>query len=157
MPKPLIESKLVERSIIQTNHSDVKSSDFIFRKKRSEKYINIIKSLDIASHNISQANIEEIINEIKRELPEVIIGDLPIGIVAKCYLGEAYEVHTLSFIGQEIITHYKSNEFLPQELEKARTLANNPHYAFVEVYKDKIIAVKEDGSTSIVKEGGSNG
>jgi hypothetical protein len=39
-------------------------------------------------------------------------------------------------------------EPLPDEFEKARTLANHNAYAFVEVYRDKIILVREDGTAT---------
>ncbi len=134
-----------------SKNTSFETPELVFRRKRSSKYLDTIKSFDIAGHNIAQDKIEEIINAIKSEIPEISIDELPIGIVAKCYLGEPYEIHTLSLLGKSIIHHYKKGEALEPDLEKARTLANNKNYAFVEVYKNKLIAVKEDGSTSIIK------
>ena len=51
-----------------------------------------------------------------------------------------------------IIEHYKQGQALPEDLEKARTLANNENYAFIEVYKTKLIAIKEDGTASIIND-----
>ena len=67
-------------------------------------------------------------------------------------MGEPYEVHTLSMLGEYIVKHYKVGESLPDGMEKARNLANNEKYDFVEVYQNKIIAVKEDGSTAIIED-----
>ena len=157
MPKPIINFKSSQNqniipSVNLKDKTTFHSPETIFRRKRSQEYINKIKKLDMLGHNVSQAQIDEIINAIKNELPEISIDELPIGIVAKCYLGEPYEVHTLSLFGKSIIRHYKLSEGLPAELEKARTLANNENYEFIEVYHTKLIAVKEDGSTAIIED-----
>ena len=156
MPRPIINLKQqkienVEIVLNQSPKKEFESPELAFRRKRSQEYIEKIKKIDIAGHNISQTEISEIINTIKNELPEITIDEFPIGIVAKCYLGEPYEVHTLSMLGKFIIKHFKSGEILPDGMEKARNLANNENYEFVEVYPDKLIAVKTDGSTSLIR------
>jgi len=159
MPKPIINLKKVQAENLTQNLAFESKSSFksnspelVLRRKRSQNYVNILKKLDIAGHNISQDKINEIINAIKNELPELSIDEFPIGIVAKCYLGEPYEVHTLSMLGKSIVEHYKIGQSLPEGLEKARNLANNENYEFVEVYHNKIIAIKEDGSTAIIED-----
>lgn len=151
MPKPILDTQNIQTQSLDNITFDAQngfeSSELAYRRKRSKAYIDVVKTFDIEGHQISQSKVNEIINSIKNELTEV---SLPIGIVAKCYLGEPYEVHTLSLVGKMIITHYKRKEGLPAELEKARNLACNPNYAFIEVYKDKIVAVSENGSVSIV-------
>lgn len=157
MPKTILnlgnneDGKISETMAFKQSQS-FENPNIVLRKKRSKKYIEEIKKLDITAHNITQEQIQGMIDAIKNELPVISIDDLPIGIVTKCYLGESYEVHTLSLIGKSIIRHYKIGESLPNELEKARTLANNKNYAFIEVYQTKIIAVKEDGSVSILED-----
>jgi hypothetical protein len=37
---------------------------------------------------------------------------------------------------------------LPDDFEKARALAKHNAYAFVEVYRDKIILIREDGTAT---------
>ncbi len=157
MPKPIININQQQRESIagvfnQNTNKSFESPELVFRRKRSQEYINKLKKLDILGHNISQSEINEIINAIKNELPEISMDKLPIGIIAKCYLGKPYEVHTLSMLGKFIVKHYKLQEPLPDGMEKARNLANNENYEFVEVYRDKIIAVKSDGSVSIIKD-----
>ena len=157
MPKPIINTDNIRENQVSKNgftslQVQFETPDTIFRKKRSNEYINTIKKLDITGHSMTREQIDEIINAVKLELPVLSINDLPIGIVAKCYLGEPYEVHTLSFLGNAIVKHYKHSETLPDGLEKARTLANNENYSFVEVYQTKIIAVKEDGSVAILED-----
>lgn len=120
------------------------------RQKRSPQYLDAIKKLDAGSHLCSPHEVDALLDAIRAELPEIMIDLLPIGLVAKCYLGHPYEVHTVERTGH-IIRHYKSFESLPGLLEGARDLARHPGYAFIEVYTDKLIAVSASGDTSIVK------
>ena len=85
---------------------------------------------------------------IRHEFGTADIDCLPLGIVSRCFLGEPYEVHVLDLSGTHIVNHYKSNEPMEPYFEKARTIAQHNAYALVEVYKDKIILIREDGSAS---------
>lgn len=120
------------------------------RRKRSRHYIEAIAGLDAGMHTCSRHDVEAMLDAIRAELPEITIDRLPLGLVARCYLGTPYEVHTVERSGT-IIRHYKSFEALPGLLEKARGLALHGGYAFIEVYEDKLIAVAESGDTSVVK------
>lgn len=120
------------------------------RSKRSKAYIESLQKLDAGGHTNNREALDSLLAAIQRELPEISIDHLPVGIVAKCYLGVPHEVHTLDRQGM-IIRHYKSFEALPPLLERARSLAMHPNYAFIEVYPDKLIAVSQNGDTSMVK------
>lgn len=120
------------------------------RSKRSMTYIESLQKLDAGGHIHNREVLDALLNAIQHELPEISIDHLPVGIVAKCYLGAPHEVHTLDRQGM-IIRHYKSFEALPPLLERARSLALYPNYAFIEVYADKLIAVAQNGDTSMVK------
>lgn len=120
------------------------------RSKRSKAYIESLQKLDAGGHAHTREALDALLAAIQRELPEISIDRLPLGIVAKCYLGTPHEVHTLDRQGM-IIRHYKSFEALPPLLERARSLALHPGYAFIEVYPDRLIAVSENGDTSMVK------
>jgi len=37
---------------------------------------------------------------------------------------------------------------MPMDFEKARALAMHNSYAFIEVYTDKLVLIREDGSTT---------
>jgi len=106
--------------------------------------------LDAGGHVHSTAATEALLAAIRQEFPDVQIDALALGIVAKCYLGAPYEVHTLECSGS-IIQHYKTGVPLPQGMERARSLARNAHYAFIEVYTDKLIAVSASGQTAIIE------
>ena len=60
----------------------------ILRKKRSQKYMEAMKSLDAGGHVHNQEKVNELINIIREEFPEVelINSGMFLGILAKCYL-----------------------------------------------------------------------
>lgn len=91
--------------------------------------------------------METLIAEIRAEFPELGLPDLPLGWVSRCHLGAPYEVHTLDAEGQ-IVQHYRRGESLPPQLERARTLALHPAYAFVEVRRDTLHCVRLDGTVT---------
>lgn len=124
----------------------------ILRKKRSQKYMEAMKSLDAGGHVHNQEKVNELINVIREEFPEVELIDkgMLIGILAKCYLGFPYEVHTLNFTLSSIIEHYKRGQTLPDGMEKARGIAVRGMYEYIEVYKDYCCAVSSDGTVSII-------
>ena len=124
----------------------------ILRKKRSQKYMEAMKSLDAGGHVHNQEKVNELINVIREEFPEVELIDkgMLIGILAKCYLGFPYEVHTLNFTLSSIIEHYKRGQTLPDGMEKARGIAVRGMYEYIEVYKDYCCAVSSDGTVSMI-------
>ena len=169
MPKPIINNeqsdlKFDTKSILE-ERSKCKSPELAFRKQRPEEYVNLLKDLDIEGQTMSSNKIREIVDGIKNACPEIVLGDTFIGIFGKCRLGCVYDVHTLSInkgfgltevthlpgYGRLILKHYLRNETLPEGLEKARALACNKQYVFVEVYTDKLIAVGHNGKTAIIE------
>ncbi len=54
-----------------------------------------MKKLDAGGHVMDGALFRGLIDAVRQELPEVAFEQLPIAIVARCYLGHPYEVHTL--------------------------------------------------------------
>jgi hypothetical protein len=122
--------------------------DRSLRLKRSPKYMEAIRKLDAGIQSTDKNAYEEVLKAIKEELPEVMLQYPLQGVVAKCYLGPPYEVHSLDLCGQ-IIQHYEMLRPLPGILERARSLALHSEYIFIEVYYDKLVAVRQDGSTSV--------
>ena len=123
--------------------------DRMLRKTRSKEYMNAIQKLDAGGHVHNQDKVNDILASISNEFPEIEIGDFMLGIVAKCYLGKPYEVHTLDISGQ-IIEHYKAGNSLIGGLEKARALAIRGGYAFIEVYIDCCRCISYDGTVSVI-------
>lgn len=120
------------------------------RQRRSLAYVGTMAKLDAGGHVHTRDSLDALLAAIRSELPELTIEHLPVGIVARCRLGPPYEVHTLDR-NESIIRHFKTFEPLPAFMERARALALYPGYAFIEVYADKLIAVADNGDTSIVK------
>ena len=122
-------------------------SDREILKKRSKKYLDLIAQLDAKTLTETQG-VEALIENIKQEFGTADLASLPMGIVSKCYLGHPYEVHTLDLVAKCIITHYKISEAMEPDFEKARTVALHNAYAMVEIYKDKLILIRQDGTAS---------
>lgn len=119
------------------------------RQRRSTAYVEAMTRLDAGGHVHSKTATDALMEAIRQEFPDVQIEGWPVGIIAKCFLGAPYEVHTLDCTGS-IIQHFKGGETLPQGMERARSLARSDHYAFIEVYTDKLIAVGVNGQTAII-------
>lgn len=152
MPRQILNTKASIDININTNSgtqlkSGAVTSDRILLQKRSKKYIQALTSLDLGALTATQG-FAELIEKLKIEFGELGITEYPLGVVSKCYLGHPYEVHVLDLSGTQIIEHYKKGEPLPSLLEKARNLALNNSYAMIEVYINKMILVKEDGTTT---------
>jgi len=122
-------------------------SDIDILKKRSKKYVELISSLDHKTLSDTKG-MDDLMKAIQEEFGTAELTSLPLGILSKCFLGHPYEVHTLDLSGGYIIKHYKIDEILPVDFEKARGLAKHNAYAFVEIYRDKIILIREDGTAT---------
>lgn len=119
------------------------------RQKRSAQYVEAMTRLDAGAHTQGAQASHDLQAAIRQELPDVSVDALPLGIVAKCHLGPPYEVHTLDCTGG-IIHHFKTGEALPQLMERARSLAQHPSYAFIEVYSTRLVTVSASGQTAII-------
>ena len=162
MPKPMLHTPQTqnrsqdllsavptEQRQRQTQQMDKLKLDKLLRKPRSKEYMDALNRLDAGGHVHNQGKVNEIIDAIRAEFPEVELSGMLIGFVAVCYLGPPYEVHTLDFTGQ-IIEHYKVRQTLPNGMEKARSIAMRGGYAFIEVYIDCCRAIRSDGTVSVI-------
>ena len=165
MPKPLLKTPKVQE-INQTNNIlsttrprnqqqiqtvDKMKTDRILRQRRSKEYMDAIHKLDAGGHVHNKQLVDEILNALQSEFPEVKLSGYLLGYVAICYLGKPYEVHTLDPAGQ-IIEHYQVGHPLPNGLEKARSIAIRGGYDFIEVYTDCCRAISEDGTVSVITD-----
>ena len=135
MPRPMLR-ELSQRqnqtnNILSTTHNsqqqeqqqmDKMKLDRLLRKSRSKEYMEALHKLDAGGHVCNQDKVDDIINTIKEEFPEVELEKILLGYVSICHLGKPYEVHTLDIVGG-IIEHYKTGQSLPNGLEKARSIA----------------------------------
>lgn len=133
----------------QQQQIDKMKLDKLLRKTRSKEYMEAMSKLDSGGHVHNQKKVNEIINAIRSEFPEVELTGILLGCVSMCYLGVPYEVHTID-IGGHIIDHYVSGQKLPNGLERARTLAMRGGYEFIEVYNDCCRAISSSGAVSVI-------
>ena len=139
-----------KRSDLKTGTENQMKLDRLLRKQRSKEYVDAVRRLDAGGHVHNEQRVREIIGAITQEFPEIELAGILIGIVAICYLGEPYEVHTLDLCAN-IIEHYQAGRALPGGLERARGIALHGGYEFIEVYTNSICAVSADGSVSVIK------
>lgn len=161
MPKPMLKTpqktennvilstKSTAKNNLQSKQADKMMLDRLLRKTRSKEYMKTMCGLDAGGHVHNRQKVNDIINVIKEEFPEVELSGILIGCVSKCYLGPTYEVHTLS-LTNNIIEHYEKGQRLPGELEKARGAAMFGGYEFIEVYTDCCRAVDASGNVSVI-------
>ncbi|MBG9793749.1 hypothetical protein ABD76_15045 [Paenibacillus dendritiformis] len=121
------------------------------RSKRSSAFVEAMTKLDASGVVATKEKVQEFIDQIASEFPELAGDQLPLGVVSKCYLGNPYEVHSLD-ARLQIIDHYKRGEILPNGMEKARRLAMHPGYAYIEVFMNMMCAVSRSGEVSMIKE-----
>lgn len=133
----------------QAQQMDKMKLDRLLRKTRSKEYMDALHKLDAGGHVHNQQKVNEIIDTIRNEFPEVEISGVLLGFVSICYLGKPYEVHTLDLTGQ-IVEHYKAGQSLPGGLEKARAIALRGGYDFIEVYADCCRCISSTGAVSVV-------
>lgn len=122
-------------------------SDRDLLRKRSTAYVKLFSSLDTKSLTDVQA-WNQLMEKVRDEFGTADVASLPLGIVAKCFLGPPYEVHILDLSGSQIIQHFKSAEPMPGAFERARALALHDAYVLIEVYTDNLVLIREDGSTT---------
>ena len=121
------------------------------KKKRPASYMNQIRVLDAGNRALDQSAIERLLADITGNLGPLdpALG-VPSGIVAKCYLGGDYEVHTLN-LADGIIEHYAAGHRLPGTLEDYRAPAINGAYEFIEVYSDFACAIRPNGAVTLIE------
>lgn len=119
------------------------------RRVRTQDYLQTFSDLDLDSH--ADLNVNSLVRLIEQEFSDVPQAEQLVGIVAKCYLSDIYDVHLLDR-DQTIVQHVKKSDLLSTTFEKARGLALHPNYQLIEIYKDCIRAVTKTGEVSVVRE-----
>ena len=132
-----------DRTVNVTQNAGAK----VLTAPRSARYRAAIGKLD-ASATLRPVELADVIEEIHREFAEKWAA-VPLGFVGHCYLGPPFEAHTLTVDGQ-IIEHYQRGQALPGQLEQARSLARTENYLIIEVYQDRLVCVRTDGSVVTV-------
>ena len=112
---------------------------------RSTAYRAALAQLDAGS--AGEVDTTGVAERLAAEFP--LGAAVPLGLLAKCYLGHPYEVHVLDLAGG-IVKHYVRQEPLPDPYTGARRLAEHPAYLAIEIYLDRYVCMREDGSVTEV-------
>lgn len=147
MPKPIFgrqdQVPLLHLDRATTAATSTTGGSRVLTTPRSTRYVAALRKLD-SSTTMTTVELAEVIDAIHREFTEKWSA-VPLGFVGHCYLGPPYEAHTLTVDGQ-IVEHYQRGQALPGRLEEARSLARTEHYLSIEVYSDRLVCVRTDGS-----------
>lgn len=119
------------------------------RQRRSRHYLEQMTRLDAGTHLQNASAIQELMDAITAEFPELGIDDRPIGIVSRCYLGPSFEVHICDLTGS-IVEHFEHWRSMPPLFERARSLAVHGAYQLIEIYVSTVRAVSPDGSVAVL-------
>lgn len=111
---------------------------------RSQLYLDSLARLD-AGTRLTPADLQEIVDGIRQEFVQRWAA-LPVGFVSRCYLGHPFEVHTLTPDGG-ILEHFRLSQPMPGPLEGARKHSLSGLYLSVEVYDNRLVCVRADGTT----------
>lgn len=123
--------------------------DSRLRKKRSARYVEQMKRLDAGTHHQNAAALQDLLDAIAAEFPDLTIDQRPLGLVSKCYLGEPYEVHRCDLAGN-IVEHFERSRAMPLLFERARSLAAHGAYEFIEIYAGSVRAIGHDGTVAVL-------
>jgi len=158
MPRPILNAQNLSRPRLTVDPKVAQSPSLTgakleqrLRQQRSKTYVETMKHLDAGTHQQNRVALDELLQAIASEFPELTIEQRPLGIVSVCYLGAPYVVHICDLTGN-IIKHYESFNAMPPQFEKARPLALHSDYAFIEVYSDTLRAVTLNGSVAVIEK-----
>jgi hypothetical protein len=150
VPKPLITRTGNQNLLSGPVAKSTTRGGRLHTGRRSGNYLRALRALD-GSGSLGTVDTEKFVDDIRREFHDRYTAE-PLGIVGKCYLGEPFEVHTLTLDGS-IIDHYRRGQDLPGGMERARTLAGSGTYLAIEVYADRLMCLHPDGTVVALGSG----
>ena len=113
-------------------------------ERRSPAYMDAVRELDVA---VTPVDVREVAAAVRAEFgPRWTI---PAGLLARCFLGPAYDVHILSLAG-DVVEHFHPTQALPEPFARARRLALHDAYVAIEVYPDRCVCLRADGGATEV-------
>lgn len=148
MPRQILKSAGTHAQLrAQIGEGRAVGSPCVARTRR-HSYLQKMSALD-AGIVEAGPDLDQLLAQIRAELGELGLPELPIGWLSRCHLGIPYEVHALDEAGR-ILRHFKMGEALDSRFERARPLACHAAYAFIEIYESKLVCVRDDGTTTSV-------
>src|SRR4051794_35665411 len=148
-PRPILRPQVDQPLDLRTKVPDARarvSGGAVSLVKRDARYTAVLAKLDAGQ--LHAADLAVAMEAIAANFP--LGAAQPLGLVAECFLGPPYEVHTLDMVGQ-IVEHYVRGQAMPPFFERARRLAAHPAYVAIEVYEDVLVCVRADGSVTEVR------
>jgi hypothetical protein len=149
MPRPIVGRQATSSDALgqRRDVGTASGSGRILQSARSRRYLDALGRMD-GRTALTPVQTAAIADGIRREFDEKWCST-PLAILAICYLGHPFEVHTLTQ-GAAIIEHYRSADPLPAHIERARPLARSDKFACIEIYPDRLVAVMPDGTAAVV-------
>jgi hypothetical protein len=118
------------------------------RNLRKPRHGGLLEAIHRLDAGLDQATRDELARWI-RDQYTVEYGDIPMGFVAKCYLGPPYVDHRLDLM-HDILDHHSIGQPMPEPFEGARMLARSGSYTYIEVYSSGLfVPVMEDGTAVV--------
>lgn len=116
------------------------------RDRHKARHAGLFDALHRLDARIDAAARAELIRWITDEYASEF-GDVPVGLVARCFLGPPYVDHRLDLF-RSILDHFAPADPMPEPFAQARMLARTGAYEFIEVYASgRLCPVRADGST----------
>lgn len=113
--------------------------------QKRPRHAGIFEALARCDAQLDEAGRRQLVAWIRDQYASEY-GDIPLGMVSRCYLGPPFVDHTLSLLG-EIVEHYAPTDTMPEPFQSARMLARSDDYVFVEVYANgRLVPVTADGT-----------
>jgi len=154
-----------------------KSVDEIYRRPRSQAYLDIVASIDLLSatdeeiierlrevvdedtlEEFSEMSVEELLEELRLSFEEEMADrqlqmqkylepEILLGVISKCYIGGC-DVHAIDNRGY-ILEHYNESQNMPEGMEIGRIMYHkNPNCNCIEVYNNCCRVIASDGSVT---------
>lgn len=140
------------KSATKLNQATVRRT---LRKRRSPAYMQALTHMDQLGTVSDTRQLQQLEQAVQAEFGQEVL-QVPgfpklLGIIGPCYLGGTFDVHTLD-LAMNIVRHYHTNEPLPVDMEKARSLAACRAYCAIEVYSDRCCCIDDYGNATIVDD-----
>lgn len=85
----------------------------LLRETRNPAYVDLLGKLDTGEGKLDPRFAARVAEKIRKEFPAVRCLGQFLGVLAKCYIDDTYDVHTLDY-RLEILRHYHLGEALPE-------------------------------------------
>lgn len=118
------------------------------RNLRPSRQAGLLEAIHRLDAGLDPATRDELVRWIRNQYT-VEYGDIPLGLVSKCYLGPPYVDHRMDLL-HNILDHFSPTQAMPEPFDGARMLVRSGTYAFIEVYGSGLLVPIMDDGTPVV-------